>query len=349
MYSATASATYSATYSATSSGTGNTLEEAINNANNAALDAAKNAQTNCFPNISQEAIFDLLKDNVKLIKLCNAERETLTYPKQSNFRVVTYIIFSYYNNFNRQLGLINGSNIEEGYIGGAICSERAALSKLRFFKNVIILKLAVVTDSNIASTPGTLCREFIYSFADGDLPIVYGNDNSTEIISIKLSELWPYPYLYRYNDRYNVVSFANEIVKNLVEPTSNYTEIYNEAKSVSTTNPKYDLFPITYGAAVLYDDNSIDSAWFLPAFEYGSSLDPITQLIKNMEQNKIKNVLPLYIIMTDQFGVCHSPFAQSRALLVEYGYENLKIGITLLDGTFNETTMKDLYPYNFDF
>ena len=54
------------------------------------------------------------------------------------------------------LCLVVGSNAEQGYIGGAICAERAALCSLRFIESPIIRRIAVVTDSDTPISPGNL-------------------------------------------------------------------------------------------------------------------------------------------------------------------------------------------------
>jgi hypothetical protein len=35
--------------------------------------------------------------------------------------------------------------------------------------------------------------------------------------------------------------------------------------------------------------------------------------------------MPKMLVMTDQFGVAHAPFAQARSLLTEHGYGELQI------------------------
>lgn len=90
--------------------------------------------------------------------------------------------------------------------------------------------------------------------------------------------------------------------------------------------------------------------------EYGATLDPVTQLVVGMERRRVqalqqavphpsahemmesseyddhndKNndntvgsvqvVVPKVLLMLDQFGVCHAPYAQARSLLTEHHY-----------------------------
>jgi hypothetical protein len=56
---------------------------------------------------------------------------------------------------------IVGTNDEPGFIGGAICAERAAMVQLRFAPPHRITKLVIGTDSTDPISPGLLCREFL--------------------------------------------------------------------------------------------------------------------------------------------------------------------------------------------
>ena len=76
-----------------------------------------------------------------------------------------------------------GTNDEcGGYIGGAICAERAGLVQLRFAPPHRITKIVICTDSIDPISPGMLCREFLAGHGGGsnqqqqilpwDLPIL---------------------------------------------------------------------------------------------------------------------------------------------------------------------------------
>tara|TARA_R110002050_G_scaffold64780_2_gene140832 strand:- start:505 stop:990 length:486 start_codon:yes stop_codon:yes gene_type:complete len=55
------------------------------------------------------------------------------------------------------------------------------------------------------------------------------------------------------------------------------------------------------------------------ALEYGSTLDPVVKLMYVMEDFIGRGDYPERIVMVDQFGILHAPFAQARALLAEGG------------------------------
>lgn len=99
---------------------------------------------------------DTYGDDEELVKLANACRIALPLsPSQSNFRVYCILVVVIEN----EMKLIHGTNGEQGYIGGAICAERAALLQLGHYKSPIIKKVVITTDANAPIAPGVLCRE----------------------------------------------------------------------------------------------------------------------------------------------------------------------------------------------
>ena len=69
---------------------------------------------------------------------------------------------------------IVGTNDEPGFMGGAICAERAAMVQLRFVPNFCITKLVIATDSTTPISPGMLCREFLagHTSVPWDVPVI---------------------------------------------------------------------------------------------------------------------------------------------------------------------------------
>ena len=107
-----------------------------------------------------------------------------------------------------------------------------------------------------------------------------------------------------------------------------------------------DMHPLQFAAAVEFDNGDVEVAWQLKGLEYGCTLDPVVQLIREMEKRKQLggNVLPVMLVMVDQFGTCHAPFAQGRALLTEYGYNDLMVIVHDATGTCCMTTAQSLAP-----
>lgn len=103
-------------------------------------------------------------------------------PSQSSFRVLALLFFEEIGSNDDDSSVVTaishlppwvkqqsqdgrhfivGTNDEPGYMGGAICAERAAMVQLRFLPNFEITKLVIVTDCPAPIAPGMLCREFL--------------------------------------------------------------------------------------------------------------------------------------------------------------------------------------------
>lgn len=281
-----------------------------------------------------------------LVALANQKRISLpTSPTQSNFRVYAILVVS----IDGVSRTIEGTNAEQGYIGGAICAERSALVKLRYFENPIIERVVVVSDSKQPISPGLLCREYLMSVARNDALVIMGNCEGSQISKCKLGDLLPFPYIYRLQKRNDIKSFAQTFSSSAsqvseVNPAAH--RLHQAAMEKVRLDKHTDMHPLQFAAAVQFDNGDIEVAWQLKGLEYGCTLDPVVQLIHEMEKRKqlCGNILPVMLVMTDQFGICHAPFAQGRALLTEYGYDDVMILVHDASGACCITTAVSLVP-----
>ena len=269
----------------------------------------------------------------ELVKYANMKRKALPCaPEQSFFRVYVLLIVR----SEERMTIIEGTNAEQGYIGGAICAERAALCEMRKYRDPIITKAVVVTDSDQPVSCGALCREYLSSHGQPNTPLVFSNHDGTVVSHCELGYLQPYPYLYRFNKRDDVRQRAidfSSICQKPSELSQQLGDLYALAMTVTKLDDFETIHPIKFAAAVLFADGTTSVAWFLPGFEYGCSLDPVSQLIHDCEKKRASAVgdenrvlaRPDILLQCDQFGVCHAPFAQARALLTEHGYGDTRI------------------------
>ena len=112
-------------------------------------------------------------------------------PSQSNFRVLALLFYeelsdndgtaiSHLPPWIKQVvgdrNFIVGTNDEPGYMGGAICAERAAMVQLRFVPAFRLTKVVIATDcETVPISPGMLCREFLAGHGDSvpwDLKVI---------------------------------------------------------------------------------------------------------------------------------------------------------------------------------
>ena len=244
------------------------------------------------------------------------------------------------------------------------------------------MKVIVVTDLTIPVSPGMLCREYLMSVCDSESIIVMGGSDAkddNDIIKCNMNDLWPHPYLYRGCDRSNIVDYANAFISRTgisidsLLRFSNDDDIDKEKlqklHKVAINYTKYDdadaLHHIRLATAVLFDDDSIEITWMLKGLEYGCTIDAVSQMVSKMVQNRIcgdcklnitfnskinddsifkmiKN--PVILVNVDQYGICHSPHAQARALLSEHGFDHLKIMVHNDNGMIEIVTVKSLVP-----
>lgn len=362
---------------------------------------------------SHEKIMKEFSNDYLLARTANDQRLKLpSSPEQSEFRVYALLLVKL--NTGKAI-IIEGTNAEQGYIGGAICAERAALVQLRRFKDPQIMKVVVVTDSAVPIAPGLLCREFLSSHCPPQTPILIANNFETvsadadadagtgsaigystkPLFVVKsLGDIFPYPYIYRNVRRNDQVRYAMDFctVINSASSSSGGSDVGASGDSTSRyisskpsgsaadetqaraqaqseqarvreqeralvelakevaagSNNLSLLHPLQFGAACLFDDNTIETAYMLKGLEYGCTVDPVSLLIREMSLRHGSNMIhahrtgavgdastiatqyrsaaaPKCLAMVDQLGVAHAPFAPARALLIEHGFENCGI------------------------
>jgi len=343
----------------------------------------------------------VMDDSQALARLCNRQRMALySIPAQSHFRVFAFMVVTC--DGHEGYKVVEGANMEPGYIGGAICAERAALSRLRFLPNPILVKVVVTTDSNDPISPGMLCREYMMSAASPTCSIVITNAASDNVTTVPLGSLFPFPYVYRYEPRGTVGEFASSFSRRTSTEgwSSRQLQLYQQAKLAVNGDEKDGLHPVRLGAAILLENGEIERAWILKGLEYGCTMCPVSQLLREMEKRRLPQFCfpcqiessnikapegvpvpasavavtataggaasgtassvvwptaadcgdatshprPECLVMLDQWGVAHAPFASARAILSEYGYGDLQILVHDEEGAARVCTAGSLCP-----
>jgi hypothetical protein len=194
-------------------------------------------------------------------------------------------------------------------------------------------------------------------------------DNTSDIISkCFLRELYPFPFVYRNQDRNTLGIFAKEFSEGIesVKDTFPYaTQLYESVLECIRYDSTLDIHPLQLAAGVLFEDGFIDVAWQLKGLEYGCTLDCTSQLLHTIEQRRVKHekfintrnsseepiitdsvtlAKPLCVLVCDQFGVCHAPFAQARAIYTEFGYGYVSLITHNSEGKCVSTRFDDLLP-----
>ena len=306
-----------------------------------------------------------------------------------------------------------GTNDEPGYMGGAICAERAAMCQLRFLSNQFtITKVVIATDSTTPISPGMLCREFLaghYRSVPWDTPVLSTGcicsacglkdeelfchpnrkcrscnqngqlDHSLPILQTTIQQLYPYPSPYtRLNaEQSSLLGQAwserntqqvesegdkqDQIVSHGTNNNACESRIEDEtlqrllelaileAKS-SLQVPANDVHPIAFGATALLANGTILTSHQVCGLEYGCTLDAISQLACQLENEHIddKSAEVLMIVQADQYGIAHAPFAPARSFLSEHGYGDCKIMLhSIEEGEEKLDDHKDVWNFEY--
>eukprot|EP00536_Pseudo-nitzschia_multiseries_P008672 jgi/Psemu1/198713/e_gw1.224.91.1 len=248
-------------------------------------------------------------------------------PSQSNFRVLALLFYEEIQQNERDRNYIVGTNDEPGYMGGAICAERAAMVQLRFVPAFRITKVVIATDcETVPISPGMLCREFLAGHGESvswDLKVISTGSQCT-LCKRKDEDIFPtlttiaelYPFPSPFTRLTAPQSTLRDAAKRLLELA------ISEAKQSVSNEAGRENHPVYFGAAVVFEDESVSTSHQSSALEYGCSLDAVSQLVPYIED---KDCAPVLIVQADQYGVAHSPFAPARAYLSEHDYGDCRV------------------------
>ena len=238
---------------------------------------------------------------------------------------------------------VAGTNDEGGFIGGAICAERAAMVHFRFLPQFSITKVILSTDSVDPITPGLLCREFLagHPTVPWDTPIISagceymdyvagecceGPCHVLPVFSTTLQDLYPFPSPYTRLTATQSVKLGEKYSNRATDDLESLIEVDSkrllELAILEARSNISDLHPIQFGAAAIFDDGTIVTTRQASALEYGCTLDAVSQLAPHFQD---QNGTPLLLVQADQYGIAHAPFAPARAFLMEHGFENCQI------------------------
>lgn len=254
-----------------------------------------------------------------------------------------------------ELQYIVGHNDEACCLLNSVCAERAAFLQLASIRgNVVVHGVFLVSDASRPITPGALCREFMMSSAmtTPSMPVVMeGNEGPKGRIVRTLEEMWPLASPYTRLDAAGQEAAgvqqraqATKQLAALLAKGSLEAKAWRLATEAARNDKRSEMHPVSFGSSVLFADGTPAIAWQKKALEYGCTLDAICQLAPALEAARTLGTKPLLIVMADQFGVCHAPFAPARAFLVEHGFGAVQLLVHDTAGTLHRTTADELMP-----
>jgi hypothetical protein len=223
--------------------------------------------------------------------------------------------------------------------------------------------------------------------------VLQSSDPTTSVPWIlTLADLYPYPSVYSGLTASEQVQLGRakqpEIALQMttfdipdVLSTAEMQTLLQTAQQAALQDGRTNLHPMQYGAAVAYgrrrrscDKDMVDGnpqihflqACQRKALEYGSTQDAICSLLGMLLWEQQRSSDPsgvtskpslkvLALVMVDQFGIPHVPFAPARSMLVEHGFGRVPIVLTTTDpsnsGRWKVTSVlaQELCPFVPDF
>ena len=290
-------------------------------------------------------------------------------PIQSNFRV--YAILTWKDSTNNMTGWVSGTNSESSFIGGSLCAERAAAVQLRELPaSIQVTAVYLCSDLlEIPITPGVLCREYLLSCVSPDIPVWMATADLSTIRSSTLRALYPYPNMYENIKRDKLEHFGRQCcaTTTAVRASDHFPSedvpskkkwlqlmaLAQKASSKDVLGGK--MHPCLYGAAIEFDDGSIRVSWQKAGLEYGTTVDSVTSLLRDIDNNnnssnnhnnkKREAIKPIKLVQVDQFQNLIAPFAPARAQLYERGYDCLQVAVMEVpSGIRKVVTVASLVP-----
>ena len=297
----------------------------------------------------------------KWLSFAVARMKKITPPRQSNFRV--YAILTWEDTTHNTKGWISGTNSEQSFIGGSLCAERAAAVQLRELPSTVQVTAVYLTSDLLGTpiTPGVLCREYLLSCISPDTPIWMTTADLSTTTSSTLRQLYPYPNMYERITRNNLKACGQACCAKTAavldqdhwrhDSDTNAAATWSRLIAAAGKASQGDaamggsLHPIMYGAAVEFNDGSIRVSCQKAGLEYGTTVDAVTSLLRDIDTKNNEGARPIRLVQVDQYENLIAPFAPARAQLYERGHEDLKVAVVdPTTGRKRSVTVASLVP-----
>lgn len=284
------------------------------------------------------------------VNLCHQQRRRRkNLPTQSSFRVAALV--TYRLDGNDKLLHVIGHNDEACNLRNSCCAERAAFLELAGRaggSKVEVVGVYITSDAPHALTPGALCREYMYSSPwTSPAMAVYmeGEDGPCSRQYGTLAQLWPFASPYTQLDRAGQLAagkaLRDKTLGDLRALDGDEALVYHSAVAACRADCRQDVHPVSYGAAVVFENGAVAAASQVKATEYGCSLDAMCQLAPAISNSASP---PKMLCMVDHLGVLHAPFSAARAFLIEHGHGKARVLVHDEFGVLHRPRASELMP-----
>mgnify|MGYP005850318313 CR=1 FL=1 len=290
-----------------------------------------------------EGVLDNTKENLDEFYLRKAHefRLSLDPPQQSHFRVTCILLLENAN-------MVFGTNDEPSpSIANSICAERCALLRYRtMLKTSPVKTIYIVTDADKPVPPGMLCREYMYGHPatrPTTRVVMQSNDLESEPFVLTLEELHPYPSIYtgmppeeqtKFGTKHQVKVQAEVDKLEIIELTEKHVlQLIKAARSACQLDTRDTVHAMRYGAAAALQSHDAHiqfiSAPQVKGLEYGCTQDAVCQLASDLLAPANNSLKVVAVVQVDQFGIPHGLFAHARSFMIEHGFGDCRVILTV--------------------
>lgn len=248
----------------------------------------------------------------------------LTPPRHSEFRVLCLVA----QRVEGRLFAEFGSNSEVVSLAGGMCAERCVVGKLLLSSGgrtlvVGIERIVIVSDAPHCVLPGCQCREILVEHVPTGVPYVCAwqpaGGGRLELRTLTMEALYPHPSVYRWVPRREVSGFAERLSRRCEKPASEDAKRLLEATLAAARGLESTVHPVHYAAGALFASGEVRTCAAALIVEFPCCIDPVARLSTWIEEHARRQDPPELLLVCDQWGVLHAPFAIGRSYLLEHG------------------------------
>lgn len=232
-------------------------------------------------------------------------------------------------------------NSEVVGLTGSCSAERSVIAKMLMRHGgrsplVGVEKLVLVTDAPHCVLPGYQCREILREHVDPSVLVVCawrseedGHLKKIQSLTVSIEELHPYPSPYLHMASKEVSELAEQFARRCApvpRQPADWHRLYEATRAIARAHPaSSSRAGVHYAAGAMFFSGDIRTCEAAPAQEPSCSLEAISRLSAWLEEHSRQDDLPQLILISDQWGVLHAPFAVGRGYLIEHGYGDVSI------------------------
>jgi len=295
----------------------------------------------------------LLPDNGSLARLALGMHPQLDPPKHSGRSTVALVVYhAATGSFRAEVATATEVVGLAGGVDAGCCAIARLLTRRAGHTPLDCVDRVVVAVSALKELlPGYQCRQMLAEQLADEVQVIcaWQEGARPRAKAITVAELWPHPCAYRHLGRDEVAVFAGSLASLCEAPFTGESDsarrnLYEGTKEAAMTEYCDDeVHPVRYAAGVLFETGVSEVCAAVPAADHTVSIEAVARLSFALEARRRSGNRALLLLVSDQWGVLHAPFAVGRSYLVERGFGDLLTAVhNPLTGAVQELRCSDL-------